>query len=74
MTLAIFQGIHLSFILDWIFIIGIVILTIPINIISPFERLFNIEDETISYPYKEKETFTIFGLAVHIINYIDIDL
>ncbi|KAL6633123.1 PAP2-domain-containing protein [Neocallimastix californiae] len=67
MTLAIFQGIHLSFILDWIFIIGIVILTIPINIISPFERLFNIEDETISYPYKEKETFTIFGLAVSVI-------
>jgi len=54
MALAIFQGIHLSFILDWIFIIVIVILTIPLNIISPFERKFSIEDETISYPYNEK--------------------
>jgi len=67
MHLISLHGIHLSFILDWIFIFIVVILTLPLNIISPFERQFSLDDETISHPYKEDETFSIMGLAISVV-------
>jgi len=67
MPMISFNGIHLSFILDWFFIFSVAIITVPINLISPFERQFSIEDETISHPYKEEESFSIFGLIILVI-------
>jgi len=53
-----FQKIQMTFILDWIFIGIVVFVTLPLNIIKPFERQFRLDDDTISHPYKD-DTFSI---------------
>jgi len=58
-----FQKIQFSFIIDWFFIILVAVATIPFNIITPFERQFRLDDDTISHPYKD-ETFSIPFLVV----------
>jgi len=58
------QKIQLSFIMDWFFIFLVVLVSIPINIISPFERQFRLDDDTISHPYKKEETFSVPYLII----------
>ena len=50
--------------MDWFFIFLVVLVSIPINIISPFERQFRLDDDTISHPYKKEETFSVPFLIV----------
>ncbi|ORX51526.1 acid phosphatase/Vanadium-dependent haloperoxidase [Piromyces finnis] len=59
MALITFQKVQMSFILDWIFILLVIIATVPFAIIKPFEREFRLNDDTISHPYKEGESFSV---------------
>jgi len=62
-----FQKIQLSFLLDWLFIFLVVVAVGILSIISPYERQFKIDDETISHPFIEDETFTASKLALSIV-------
>jgi len=68
MALFTLQKIQFSFIIDWFFIFLVAVATIPFNIITPFERQFRLDDDTISHPYKS-ETFSIPFLVIATIGF-----
>ncbi|ORX68447.1 acid phosphatase/Vanadium-dependent haloperoxidase [Anaeromyces robustus] len=64
MLLISFQRIQLSFLLDWFFVFLVTIGTGILSFVSPFERQFRIDDETISHPYVDDEMFSGLELAL----------
>jgi diacylglycerol diphosphate phosphatase/phosphatidate phosphatase len=54
----------ISYLYDWLLVIIMTAAFFAIDKITPFHRLFSIEDKTIMFPYAEKEAVPVWLLLV----------
>ncbi|KAI8972124.1 phosphatidic acid phosphatase type 2/haloperoxidase [Pilobolus umbonatus] len=58
------KRIAFSYIYDWILVIVMAISFFAIDSITPFHRMFSLEDKTIMFPYTEHETVPVWALGI----------
>ncbi|CAI7578409.1 hypothetical protein N7533_000393 [Penicillium manginii] len=54
----------LSYVIDWVFIIGIALIGYGFSKVDPSQHPFSLTDPTIAFPYKEKETVSTAALIL----------
>lgn len=54
----------LSYAYDWTLVVIMTVVFFAIDKITPFHRMFSIEDKTIMFPYTEHERVPVWALAV----------
>lgn len=54
----------ISYLYDWLLVIIMTAAFFAIDKITPFHRMFSIEDKTIMFPYTEKEAVPVWLLLV----------
>lgn len=53
-----------SYLWDWVLVIIMTAAFFAIDQITPFHRMFSLEDKTIMFPYAEKESVPVWMLLV----------
>ncbi|KAF9100592.1 hypothetical protein BGX29_006465 [Mortierella sp. GBA35] len=53
-----------SYLFDWVLCIVLIALFLALDKLMPFKRQFSVEDVSLMYPYKEKETIPTWALIV----------
>lgn len=53
-----------SYLFDWILCVVLIALFLMLDNLTPFKRQFSVEDRSLMYPYKEKETIPTWALIV----------
>ncbi|KAF9923702.1 hypothetical protein FBU30_006233 [Linnemannia zychae] len=53
-----------SYLFDWVLCIVLIALFLMLDNLTPFKRQFSVEDTSLMYPYKEKETIPTWALVV----------
>lgn len=53
-----------SYLFDWTLCIVLIALFLMLDNLTPFKRQFSVEDSSLMYPYKEKETIPTWALIV----------
>lgn len=56
-----------SYLYDWLLVIIMTGAFFAIDKITPFHRMFSLEDKTIMFPYSEKESVPVWLLLVRLI-------
>jgi hypothetical protein len=54
----------LSYLWDWVLVVIMTAAFFAIDKITPFHRMFSLEDKTIMFPYAEKESVPVWLLLV----------
>ncbi|KAI7905909.1 phosphatidic acid phosphatase type 2/haloperoxidase [Cokeromyces recurvatus] len=58
------RRVALSYLYDWILVIIMTAVFFAIDRITPFHRMFSLEDKSIMYPYAEKESVPVWLLMI----------
>ncbi|KAF9137612.1 hypothetical protein BGX30_010045 [Mortierella sp. GBA39] len=53
-----------SYLFDWILCVVLITFFLMLDNVTPFKRQFSVEDSSLMYPYKEKETIPTWALIV----------